>query len=179
MGIIIHFCSDVGTTWYLVWPLIWNDSVYCFLSTMWFISSRAWKILVRPCPYRPYRFWWPCFSANKYMHLSLTFKRHMTLYGTMVCFINLVLKSMALFRKPDSEHAMCSRNKSHCMKYFICTERITSRIRMPPSPNLFNLYVICFQYLIIIGWTLEHLNFLRTMNREVCWWSHRAVSAIP
>ena len=20
MGIVIHFCSDIGTTWYLVWP---------------------------------------------------------------------------------------------------------------------------------------------------------------
>ena len=50
--------------------------------------------------------WRPCFSANKYMRLSLTFKRHMTLYGTMVCFVSLVLKSMALSYTPNSEHVL-------------------------------------------------------------------------
>ena len=52
--------------------------------------------------------------VNKYMRVSSTFKRHMTLYGTMVCFINLILKSMVLSYTPDSEHileiAMCSKN---------------------------------------------------------------------
>ena len=56
------------------------------------------------------------------MHVSLTFKRHMTLYGTMVCFINLVLKSMALSYTPDSEHlleiAMCSKNKQSLYEVF-------------------------------------------------------------
>ena len=122
MGIIIHFCSDVGTTWYLVWPFTWNDSVYCFLNNIWFILSRIWKILVRPCPYRPYRFWQPCLSANKYIRVSLTFKRHMTLYGTMVCSIGLVLKSVALSYTPDSEHileiAMGSKNKQSLYEVF-------------------------------------------------------------
>ena len=49
------------------------------------------------------------------MRVSLTFKRHMTLYGTMVCFISLVLKSMAFSYTPDSELileiAVCSKNK--------------------------------------------------------------------
>ena len=49
------------------------------------------------------------------MHVSLTFKRRKTLYGTMVCFINVALKSLALSYRPDSEHileiSMCSRNK--------------------------------------------------------------------
>ena len=35
---------------------------------------------------------------------SLSFNRHMTLYSTMVCFINLVLKSMTLSYTPDPEH---------------------------------------------------------------------------
>ena len=51
------------------------------------------------------------------------------------------------------------------MTFFICMKRITLGMRMPPSPTLFNFYVICFQYLIMIRRTLEHLNFLRTMNR--------------
>ena len=46
----------------------------------------------------------------------------MALYGTMVCFINLVLKSMALSYTPDSEHileiAMCSRNKKSLYEVF-------------------------------------------------------------
>ena len=33
-------------------------------------------------------------------------KRHMTLYGTMVCFIRLILKSMDLSYTPDSEHIL-------------------------------------------------------------------------
>ena len=78
--------------------------VFIVFLTLWFISSRIWKILVRPGTYQPYRFWRPCFSANKYMRVSLTFKRHMILYGTMVCFISLVLKSVALSYIPDSEH---------------------------------------------------------------------------
>ena len=49
------------------------------------------------------------------MRLSLIFNRHMTLYSTMVCLINSVLKSMALSYTPHSEHcseiAMCSKNK--------------------------------------------------------------------
>ena len=139
MGIIIHFCSDVGTTWYLVWPFIWNNSVYLFLNTIWFISSRIWKILFRPCPYRPYRFWRPCSSANKYMRVSLTFKRHMKW-----CFINLVLKSIALSHTPDSEHileiAMCSKNQESLYEVFICIKRITSGMRMPSGPNLFKRY---------------------------------------
>ena len=56
------------------------------------------------------------------MRVSLTFKRHMTLYGTMVCLINLVLKSMALSYTPDSEHisetAMCSKNKQSLYEVF-------------------------------------------------------------
>ena len=105
--------------------------------------------------------------------VSLTFKRHMTvtLYGTMVCFISLVLKSMALSYTPDSEHiseiAPRSKIYSHCMKFFIYIKRITSGMRMSPSLNIFNLYVICFQYLIMIRRTLEHLNFLRTINHQV------------
>ena len=45
-----------------------------------------------------------CFIDNKYMRVSLTFNRHITRYSTMVCFINLVLKSMTLSYTPDSEH---------------------------------------------------------------------------
>ena len=56
------------------------------------------------------------------MHVSLTFKRRMTLYGTMVCFINLILKSMVLSYSPDSEHileiAMCSKNKQSLYEVF-------------------------------------------------------------
>ena len=61
-------------------------------------------------------------QRQQYMHVSLTFERHMTLYGTMICFINLVLKSMALSYTPDSEHileiAMCSRNKKSLYEVF-------------------------------------------------------------
>ena len=99
------------------------------------------------------------------MCVSLTFKRHMTLYGTMVCFINLVLKSMGLSYTPDSEHileiAMSNKNKQSLYEVFYLHKRITSGMRMPSSPNLFNLYVICFQYLIIISRPLEHLNFFQ------------------
>ena len=35
MGTIIHFCSDVETTWYLVRPFNWNSSANCF-QTLWF-----------------------------------------------------------------------------------------------------------------------------------------------
>ena len=56
------------------------------------------------------------------MRVSLTFKRHMTLYGTMVCFISLVLKSMAFSYIPDSEYileiAMCSKNKQSLYEVF-------------------------------------------------------------
>ena len=56
------------------------------------------------------------------MCVSLTFKRHMPLYGTMVCFISLVLKSMALSYTPESEHileiAMCSKNKQSLYEVF-------------------------------------------------------------
>ena len=56
------------------------------------------------------------------MRVSLTFNRHMTLYSTMVCFINLVLKSMALSYTPYSEHileiAMCSKNKQSLYEVF-------------------------------------------------------------
>ena len=42
-------------------------------------------------------------------------KGHMTLYGTIVCFISLVQKSMALSYTPDSEHileiAICGKHK--------------------------------------------------------------------
>ena len=79
----------------------------------------------------------------------------MTLYGTMVCFIRLVLRSVALSYAPDSEHileiAMCSKTKQSLYEVFqLHIKRITSEMRMPPSLNLFNLYVICFQYLIMI-----------------------------
>ena len=30
---------------------------------------------------------------------------------------------------------------SHCMKFFICIKRITSRMHVPSSYNLFNLYI--------------------------------------
>ena len=54
------------------------------------------------------------------MRVSLTFKRHM--YGTMVCFISLVRKSMPLSYTPDSEHileiAMCSKNKQSLCEAF-------------------------------------------------------------
>ena len=56
------------------------------------------------------------------MRVSLTFKRHMTLYGTMVCFIRLVLKSMVLSYTPDSEHileiATRSKNKQSLYEVF-------------------------------------------------------------
>ena len=56
------------------------------------------------------------------MRVSLTFKRHMTLYGTIVCFITLVLISKALSYTPDSEHileiAMCSKNKQSLYEVF-------------------------------------------------------------
>ena len=46
----------------------------------------------------------------------------MTLYGTMVCFISLMLKSMALSYTPDSEDIldipMCSRNKKSSYEVF-------------------------------------------------------------
>ena len=56
------------------------------------------------------------------MRVSLTFKRHMDLYGTMVCFIDLTPKSMALPYTPDLEHnleiAMCSTNKQSLYEVF-------------------------------------------------------------
>ena len=56
------------------------------------------------------------------LRVSLTSKRHMTLYGTMVCFISLVLKSMDLSYTPDSEHiielATCSKNKQSLYEVF-------------------------------------------------------------
>ena len=56
------------------------------------------------------------------MRVSLTFKRHKTLYGTVVCFISLVLKPMVLSYTPDSEHiaeiAMCSKNKQSLYEVF-------------------------------------------------------------
>ena len=56
------------------------------------------------------------------MRVSLTFKRHMTLYGTMVCFISLVLKSIALSSTPDLEHILevagCSKNKQSLYEVF-------------------------------------------------------------
>ena len=57
------------------------------------------------------------------MRVSLTFNRHMTLYSTMVCFINfIVLKSMALSYTPYSEHIleipMCSKNKQSLYEVF-------------------------------------------------------------
>ena len=83
--------------------------------------------------------------------VSFTFKRHMTLYGTMVCFISLLLKSMALSHAPDSEHIIeittCSKNKQSLYEVFICIKRVTSGMRMPPSPNLFNL---CYLFSVLI-----------------------------
>ena len=56
------------------------------------------------------------------MRVSLTFERHMTLYCKMVCFIDLVLKSVALSHIPDSEHiletVMCSKNKQSLYEVF-------------------------------------------------------------
>ena len=56
------------------------------------------------------------------MRISLTFKRHMTLYGTMVWFHKLSTKSMALSYAPDSEHileiVMCSKNKQSLYEVF-------------------------------------------------------------
>ena len=49
----------------------------------------------------------------------------MIMYGTMVCFINLILKPIALSDTPDSEHIleiatfMCIKINSHCTKFFI------------------------------------------------------------
>ena len=67
---------------------------------------------------------------------------------------------MVLSYTPDPEHilevATCSKNKQSLYEAFHLQK---SGMRMPPSPNLFNLYVICVQYLIMIRWTLEHLNF--------------------
>ena len=66
-------------------------------------------------------------QRNKYMCVSLTFKRHMTLYGTMVCFISLVRKSIALSYTFDSEHileiAMCNKINSHHIKFFSCIKK--------------------------------------------------------
>ena len=51
----------------------------------------------------------------------------MTLNGTMVCFISLVLKSIALSYTPDSEHileiAMCSKNKQSLYEVFHLHEK--------------------------------------------------------
>ena len=52
----------------------------------------------------------------------------MTLYGTMVCFISLLLKSMVLSYTPYSEHileiATCSKKiNSHCIKFFVCRKK--------------------------------------------------------
>ena len=56
------------------------------------------------------------------MRVSLIFKRQLPLYGTMVCFRSLVLKSMALSYTPDSEHmleiAMCSKNEQSLYEIF-------------------------------------------------------------
>ena len=53
------------------------------------------------------------------MPVSLTFKRHMTLYGTMICFINLVLKSMALSHIPNIlEIVMRRKNKKSLYEVF-------------------------------------------------------------
>ena len=71
-------------------------------------------------PVLPICFGWPCFNTNKYICVSLTFKRHMTPDGTMVYFS--VLKSMALSYTPDSENIseifMSSRNKQSLYKVF-------------------------------------------------------------
>ena len=156
MGIIIHFCSNVGTTWYLVWPFIWHDSVYCFLSTIWFISSRTWKILIRPCPYRPCRFWQPCFSANKYVRVSLTFNRYMTPYSTMVCFNkNQWLFLIHLIQNIFWKLLCVAKINSHCMKFFICIKRYAHQVCTCHPALTYSIFVICFQYLILIRWTLE------------------------
>ena len=72
------------------------------------------------------------------MRVSCTFKRHMTLYGAMICFISLVLKSVAVSYTPYSEHvleiAMCSKNEQSLYKVFTCIERITSGMRLPTLP---------------------------------------------
>ena len=77
------------------------------------------------------------------MHVSLTFKMLMTLYGTMVCVISFAPKLMALSYTPDSEHileiAMCSKNKQSLYEVFHLHKRITSGMRMPPCTNLINL----------------------------------------
>ena len=61
------------------------------------------------------------------MPFSLTFKRHMALYGTLVCFLSLVLKSIALSYTPDSEHileiAMYSKNKQSSYEVFYLHEK--------------------------------------------------------
>ena len=60
---------------------------------------------------------------------------------------------MALSHTPDSEHileiVMCSKNKQSSYEGFHFIKRITSGMRMPPSLNLFNLYVICFHLIMI------------------------------
>ena len=52
---------------------------------------------------------------------------------------------MSFSYTPDSEHnleiAMCSRNKQSVYEVFHLHKRITSGARMPPFPNLINLYV--------------------------------------
>ena len=157
-GYYNYFCSDVGTTWDLVWPFIWNDIVYCFLNTIRFILSRIWKIFVRPFPYRSCRFWRPCFIAKKCMCVSLTFKRHMTLYGIMVCFISLVLKSMAPSYTPDSEHileiAMCSTNKQSLYEGFHLYEKdyIRDAHVTLPQPNQ-SLCLLVLNYDQVNPWT--------------------------
>ena len=56
------------------------------------------------------------------MRVSLIFKRHLTPYGTKVCSIHLILKSMALSYTPDSEHILeitiCGKNTQSLYKVF-------------------------------------------------------------
>ena len=63
------------------------------------------------------------------MRVSLTFKKHMTLYGTNGMFhkLSLVLKSMALSYTYDSENileiAVCSKNKQSLYEVFHLHEK--------------------------------------------------------
>ena len=78
------------------------------------------------------------------------------------------LKSIVLSYTPNSEHileiAPCGKKNSHCMKFFICIKKITSGMHMPPSPDLFNLHVICFQYLKMLTMLMISYCFLLQVN---------------
>ena len=78
------------------------------------------------------------------MRVSLTFKRHMTLYGTMVCFINVIIKSMSFSFYPEHilEIAICSKNKQSLYEVFhLYKKDYISHLALTDS--MFMLFVFC------------------------------------